>query len=82
MGFVSGTAVFFMIWWTSIFVVLPWGLKRDERGMPVFINMKKKMVITTVITIIIWLAIDWMIKAGFIDFRGMAGQMMQQDYGQ
>lgn len=81
MGVVSGIVVFLIIWWTAIFIVLPWGLKRDERGMPLQANLKRKIFITTLITIALWGVVEVMIRSGVIDFRALAGQMMQQDYG-
>lgn len=81
MGVVSGIVVFILIWWLAVFTVLPWGLKRDERGMPNDPNLKRKIVITTVISAILWLVVHVMILNGVIDFRGMANQMMRQDYG-
>ncbi len=81
MGIASGLLVFAMIWWTAIFVVLPWGIQRDERGIPVNAQMKKKLVITTVVTIVLWLVVYAMIRADIIDFRAMSEAMMQQDYG-
>jgi predicted secreted protein len=81
MGWISGIAVFFMIWWTVIFMVLPWGISRDERGIPQNARLKQKFIITTLLAMILWLGIYWMVKTGAIDFRGAADKMMQQDYG-
>ena len=30
MNFLTGIAVYFVIWWISLFVVLPWGNKPEE----------------------------------------------------
>ena len=32
MGWVSGIAVYIVIWWLVIFMVLPWGVQPIERG--------------------------------------------------
>lgn len=61
--------VFLVCWWLVLFMVLPWGIKGHhetseeydagiEPGSPVKPNIKKKMVITTGITIVIW-ALFW-----------------------
>lgn len=81
MDIVSGIAVFIIIWWTVIFIVLPWGLKRDERGLPENTRLKQKLVITTAIAVVLWFGVYGMVRAGFVDFRGMANSMMEQDYG-
>ncbi len=81
MGIASGLLVFGIIWWTAIFVVLPWGIQRDERGIPVNARMKKKLVITTAVSIVLWLVVYAMIEADMIDFRAMSNVMMKQDYG-
>lgn len=81
MGWVSGIVVFIITWWTALFAVLPWGLKRDERGIPFHINIRRKALITTMVSVIIWLAIYVLMKADIISFRHMADLMMRKDYG-
>lgn len=82
MGIVSGSVVFFLIWWTAIFAVLPWGLKRDERGMPHDPFLKRKFVITTAVSVFIWFIVYMMITYGAMDFRGLSEMMMRKDYGE
>lgn len=79
MGLISGIAVFFMIWWLVIFAVLPWGVSRDttapighDAGAPKFHNMKKKVLYTTLISIVLWLAIDFVVRSDFISFYDKA----------
>lgn len=82
MDIVSGIALFFMIWWLVIFAVLPWGVTRqtdaitgNDAGAPQFHNMKKKVLITTVITFVIWLGVYFLVHSDFISFHEMANQM-------
>lgn len=34
MGIVSGIVVFIMIWWVTLFAVLPWGVRPSEAPVP------------------------------------------------
>lgn len=81
MNWASGALVFIIIWWTAIFLVLPFGIKRDERGVPVDARMKQKLLFTTGISIILWLTVYVMIRMDVIDFRAISMAMMKQDYG-
>ena len=58
MNIVNHIIVFFVAWWLSLFLVLPFGIKThnesDEKytkgidmGSPIHANMKRKMLITT-----------------------------------
>lgn len=70
MGPLFSLSVFFLIWWVVLFMVLPWGVvsyheagidPKDggDPGAPVDPNLKKKFLLTTVISLgifaIIWL---------------------------
>lgn len=80
MGWVTGIVVFFLIWWTALFAVLPWGLQRDIDGKPQNAQIRRKFIITTVVSIAIWLVIYILIDMDIIDFRDIAGQMVREDY--
>lgn len=82
MGFVSGFALFFMIWWLVIFTVLPLGVKRQteivpglDAGAPQFHDMKRKVIITTLITTVIWCGVYFLVHSDYISFRVLAEQM-------
>ncbi|MCR9221923.1 MAG: DUF1467 family protein [Alphaproteobacteria bacterium] len=56
MGPVSGVVVYIIIWWLVLFMVLPFGVRRDEApetghdpGAPKVAMIGKKMLITTAI---------------------------------
>lgn len=72
MGWVSGTVVYILIWWTVIFCVLPFGLRRDETGKPEVPHLGRKALMTTGIAFVIWLAVYVIIESGLISFRNMA----------
>ena len=62
MGVVSGFVVFQMIWWIVLFTVLPVGIRTDPdkaqtgfaNSAPIQLNLRKKLLITTLISIVLW----------------------------
>lgn len=82
MDIVSGIVVFMIVWWTVIFCVLPLGMSSTQEkaengeyiapGAPKFVNMKKKFILTTVISIIVWIIIYILIDIEIISFRELA----------
>ncbi len=73
----TGTAIYFVLWWLVIFVVLPFGVRppnADEMepgqdpGAPVKPMMWRKVAITTVIAAVIWLIIYFIAMSGLISF--------------
>lgn len=60
MGIISVIAVYFVIWWLMLMVVLPWGVRRDEApevgndaGAPVNPMIPRKLVWNSVLTAIV-----------------------------
>ncbi len=80
MGIVSGIVVFLLIWWTALFAVLPFGHKRDVNGTPIFANIKKKFIVTTLVAVALWFVVFGLIESNIISFRVMADKMMVEDY--
>jgi len=73
MTIAGGLAVYFVIWWTVLFTVLPFGVRNEaetgeahvegtDPGAPVMPNLVKKAMITSVIAAVIF-AIVWYIWA-------------------
>lgn len=61
MGIVSGIVVFLIIWWLVLFMVLPFGVRREEEpkpghdpGAPKPLRIGRKMLITTGITCVLF----------------------------
>ena len=80
---VSAIVVFVMIWWSVFFCVLPIGQRthfeeQDEDkpyvapGSPTHLNLKKKVLITTGISIALWIIAYFIIQSEVINFREMA----------
>lgn len=80
MGIVSGIVVFVMIWWTVIFCVLPLGLSTQYEeqgehiasGAPSKLDMKKKFLLTTLISIVLWVIVFLLIYFEVFSFRDWA----------
>lgn len=78
MGWVSGLAVYGIIWWLVIFMVLPWGARPIDDadaelghapGAPKNPRMMLKMAVTTVISGVIWGGVYMVLESGMISFR-------------
>ena len=64
MGLVTGIAVYFIVWWITLFMVLPFGVEREKKvkegndpGAPVKHRLLIKFAINTVLAFVIWLII-------------------------
>lgn len=75
---VTAIAVYFVTWWTVIFVVLPWGVRRDERpepghadGAPAQAMMLRKILWTTIVTSVLWIGFYLVNHYNLISIREM-----------
>ena len=88
MGWTTGIATYFLIWWIALFVTLPLGVKMAEpepghaHGAPENPRLVFKFLLTSVISAVIWLAIYGLIKIEIIDFRAISAAMMREDHMQ
>jgi predicted secreted protein len=64
MTWVTGSAVYFVIWWLTIFIVLPFGVHRDQEveegndlGAPVKSQIPIKLAVNTVLAFMVWLVV-------------------------
>ncbi len=78
MGWPMGVAVYLIIWWLVIFMVLPWGVKPigaedvkkgQAAAAPRKPHLRKKFAVTTVISGVVWLAFYYAFETGVFDFR-------------
>lgn len=76
MTWFTGFVVYFLIWWTILFAVLPWGVRREENpepghdpGAPARPYLWIKVGVTTVVAGLLWLVAYWLITAPWISFR-------------
>jgi predicted secreted protein len=79
MHWVTTLAIYFTVWWTVLFVVLPWGAQAPaevEPGMaasaPAKPRLMLKFAITSVLALIITLALWLVAESGLVSFREMA----------
>jgi predicted secreted protein len=70
--------VYFLIWWVMLFTVLPFGITRNredgkgyDAGAPAKPDLKKKLIINTVISGVILGIIQILIVTGVLDWRGL-----------
>jgi predicted secreted protein len=70
MKLASALAIYFVIWWTVLFAVLPFGVRNsaetgeavqqgNDQGAPVAHGLLKKAGITTIISAVVFAAIYW-----------------------
>ncbi|MGE0225710.1 MAG: DUF1467 family protein [Acetobacteraceae bacterium] len=77
MNWFTGIVLYVIIWWTALFAVLPLGTRPVQdpdsttgwRGAPEKPQMWKKVLITTVVSGLIWLAAYWLISSDYLSFR-------------
>lgn len=82
----TGFIAFLMIWWTSLFAVLPWGNRAAEKpeeghatSAPANPRIKMKFLVTTGISIVLWLILYILIELQIVDFFNIAEDMMIED---
>lgn len=74
----SAFVVFLLIWWITLFAVLPLGVrgqaeednvvKGSEPGAPVQSDIKRKFIITTIIAAVIWIIVCTIIITGVLSW--------------
>lgn len=69
--------IYVLIWWVTLFTVLPLGVKRHEEegkgfdaGAPARADIKKKLIINTILSAVILGIIQLLVVTGIIDWRG------------
>ncbi len=82
MDLFSMLVVYLLIWWVTLFMVLPTGVrgqaeennvvKGTEPGAPVDSQMKRKFILTTIIATVLWAIVCATIIFGWIDWRDFA----------
>ncbi len=80
MNLASGIAVYFIVWWVCLFMVLPFGVKNaheagevaehgSEAGAPVRPMLLKKVIATTILSIVVYALILGQMTYGWISFE-------------
>lgn len=88
MSIFTGIIVYLLIFWVTLFAVLPWGNAPDQEkapedmgGAPANPRIKQKFLITAGVSVILWGIVFALIKSDVIDFYAIARQMTEEDYG-
>ncbi len=78
MGLVTGSAIYFVIWWLTLFMVLPFGVQRDteveegnDPGAPVRARIWTKVAINTVLAGFVWLIIYVIVEFQLITLKDL-----------
>lgn len=76
---VTAVVVFIMIWWLTLFTVLPWGVRRTEnpeeghdRGAPARPMLVRKLLITTGITLVVFGVFYVVVEKSGLSLRELA----------
>jgi predicted secreted protein len=76
MGWVTGIVVYLLVWWVTLFAVLPlWVTPADSddpgyaAGAPARPRLLLKVAITTAVSAVIWLAIFALVRSPWLSFR-------------
>ncbi|MBO1074268.1 DUF1467 family protein [Roseomonas marmotae] len=78
MGWATGIMVYFLVWWTVLFAVLPFGTQPDPegshqtggwRGAPQRPAVLTKAIWTTVAATVIWAGIFLLASSDWLSFR-------------
>jgi predicted secreted protein len=76
---VSAVVVFIVIWWLTLFTVLPWGVRRTENpeeghdhGAPARAMMGRKLLITTAIALLLFAIVYGVVETSDLSLRELA----------
>ena len=76
MGWVTGIIVYVLVWWITLFAVLPFWVTPagpddpgHAAGAPEKPRMLLKVGVTTLVTALIWVAIDLVVNSSWFSFR-------------
>ena len=77
MNFISGLTVYAVLWWGVLYMVLPWKSAPPQTHVPGHAtsapekpHLRRKFLVTTAISALLWLAVNEMVERGFFRFDG------------
>ena len=78
MSFFNAVFIYFLIWWVMLFTVLPLGVERNgeaakghDAGAPRIPDLRRKLILNSLISFLILAIIYILTKTGMIDWRGI-----------
>jgi predicted secreted protein len=77
MGWFTAVVVYVLIWWTVLFAVLPIGTRpvaepdsaTGWRGAPEAPQLRRKLLMTTLVSLAIWAVVAGLIESDWLSFR-------------
>jgi predicted secreted protein len=77
----TAIAIYFLIWWVVLFAVLPWGVQAQgdagvpgtDPGAPTMAQLPKKLLWTTIVASIIFIACWYVYTRRLVTLDGLAG---------
>jgi predicted secreted protein len=84
MSIATTVAIFFLIWWVTLFMVLPWGIRSQHEsgsdiapgtdpGAPAIPNLRRKLVWTTLVSAVIFAGFYVAYVEHLVTFGGLIG---------
>ena len=77
MSWLTAVVVYVLIWWVTVFAILPlWvtpsqpGDLGHDAGAPQHPHLLRKALVTTAVSTVIWLVIYGLIRSPWLSFRG------------
>jgi predicted secreted protein len=82
MDVATGIALYVLIWWISLFAVLPWGARRADNPLPGTVEsapdrprLRFKFLINTGVAALLWLIVFALVESDLISFHEIAKRM-------
>jgi predicted secreted protein len=86
MSISSGLAIYFVLWWIVLFAVLPFGVRSQaesgtdpvagtEPGAPVMPQMMRKLIWTTLVSLVIFVIGTWAYLQGYLSIERLSKLM-------
>jgi predicted secreted protein len=77
MGWFNGCVLYVLLWWVSLFAVLPWGVRATAaphevsgwRGTPDRAHLIRTVIATSVVALVLWLGAYALISSPNLSFR-------------
>ena len=77
MDWFTGCVLYVLIWWTVLFAVLPFGTRPVSdadaetgwRGVPERPHMLRKVIVTTLVSAVVWACAHTLITSDWLSFR-------------
>ncbi len=76
MTIVTGIVVYILVWWISLFIILPIGIRTEEKpnkgmawGHPKPFSLKRKLLFSTIVSVFVWFFIFFFVESNLISFR-------------